>query len=86
YWGSRAEMACGRPEKVAAKLRAATQYGETFYGLLAKSALGIEDKPGKGEKFVADDWRALERRPNVRVAAALVEIDEDGLADEVLRY
>ncbi|NWO68026.1 lytic transglycosylase domain-containing protein, partial [Escherichia coli] len=21
YWGSRAEMACGRPEKVAAKLR-----------------------------------------------------------------
>ncbi|MDF2382381.1 lytic transglycosylase domain-containing protein [Nostoc ellipsosporum NOK] len=86
YWGSRAEMACGRPDKVATKLRAATQYGETFYGLLARSALGIEDKPGKGEKFVAEDWRALERRPNVRVAAALVEIDEDGLADEVLRY
>jgi soluble lytic murein transglycosylase-like protein len=86
YWGSRAEMACGHPEKVAVKLRAATQYGETFYGLLAKSALGIQDAPAKGEKFVADDWRALERRPNVRVAAALVEIDEDALADEVLRY
>lgn len=86
YWGSRAEMACGHPDKVETKLRAATQYGETFYGLLARAALGIEDKPGKGEKFVAEDWRALERRPNVRVAAALVEIDEDGLADEVLRY
>ncbi|MEP9360797.1 lytic transglycosylase domain-containing protein [Sphingomonas sp. KR3-1] len=86
YWGSRAEMACGQPEKVAIKLRAATQYGETFYGLLAKSALGIQDAPSKGEKFVAEDWRALERRPNVRVAAALVEIDEDALADEVLRY
>jgi soluble lytic murein transglycosylase len=36
--------------------------------------------------FVAEDWRALERRPNVRVAAALVEIGEDDLADEVLRY
>ena len=34
----------------------------------------------------SEDWRALERRPNVRVAAALVEIDEDGLADEVLRH
>jgi soluble lytic murein transglycosylase-like protein len=86
YWGSRAEMACGHPEKVAVKLRAATQYGETFYGLLAKSALGIQEAPGKGEKFVADDWKALERRPNVHVAAALVEIDEDELADEVLRY
>ena len=86
YWGSRAEMACGHPDKVAMKLRAATQYGETFYGLLAKAALGIDDKPTRGEKFVAEDWRALERRPNVRVAAALVEIDQDDLADEVLRY
>jgi soluble lytic murein transglycosylase len=86
YWGSRAEMACGHPDKVAVKLRAATQYSETFYGLLAKAALGIDEKPTRGEKFVAEDWRALERRPNVRVAAALVEIDEDDLADEVLRY
>jgi soluble lytic murein transglycosylase len=57
-----------------------------YYGLLAKAALGMEDKPVTGERFVAEDWRALERRPNVRVAAALVEIGEDGLADEVLRH
>ncbi len=86
YWGSRAEMACGHPDKVAPKLRAASQYGETFYGLLAKAALGIEEKAAKGDGFVAQDWRMLERRPNVHVAAALVEIDEPGLADEVLRY
>ncbi|AQR75700.1 lytic transglycosylase [Sphingomonas sp. LM7] len=86
YWASRADMACGRPEKVSTRLKAAAQFGETYYGLLARAALGIQDKPGKGERFVAEDWRALERRPNVRVAAALTEIGEDGLANEVLRH
>lgn len=86
YWASRADMMCGRPDKVALKLKAASQYNETYYGLLARAALGIEEKPGKGERFVAQDWQALERRPNVRVAAALVEIGEDGLASQVLRY
>jgi soluble lytic murein transglycosylase len=86
YWASRAEMACGRPDKVSARLKAAAQFGETYYGLLAKAALGIEDKPLKSERFVAEDWKALERRPNVRVAAALIEIGETGLANQVLRH
>jgi soluble lytic murein transglycosylase len=86
YWGSRAEMACGRPDRVSIKLKAAAQYGETFYGLLARQALAIDDKPVKGESFVTADWKTLERRPNVRVAAALVEIGENGLAEEVLKY
>jgi len=86
YWASRADMACGHPEKVAAHLNGASQYGETFYGLLARQALGLEERPLRGETRIADDWRTLERRPNVRVAAALVEIGENSLADEVLRY
>ncbi|MCD2324934.1 lytic transglycosylase domain-containing protein [Sphingomonas sp. IC-56] len=86
YWGSRADMMCGRPDKVGQKLRAATQYSETYYGLLAKAALAIEDKPGKSEKLVAQDWQMLARRPNLRVAAALIEIGETGLADKVLRH
>lgn len=86
FWASRADMACARPEKVSIKLRAAAQYGETYYGLIARAALGIEDKPVSTERFVADDWRTLERRPNVRVAAALSEIGEDRLASEVLRH
>lgn len=86
YWASRADMACARPEKVSVRLKAAAQFGETYYGLLAKAALGIQDKPTGGERFVAEDWRALERRPNVRIAAALTEIGEDGLANEVLRH
>lgn len=86
YWASRADMACARPERVSTKLRAAAQYGETYYGLLARAALGIEDKKSASERVVADDWRTLERRPNVRVAAALAEIGEDQLASDVLRH
>ncbi|MCW3848771.1 lytic transglycosylase domain-containing protein [Sphingomonas sp. LB-2] len=86
YWASRADMACGHPERVSGHLNTASQYGETFYGLLARQALGIDDKtPVRGETMIAEDWRKLERHRNVRVAAALVEIGENRLADEVLR-
>lgn len=86
YWASRADMACDHPEAVAQHLKSAAQFDETFYGLLAHQALGIEDKPIHGEAIVAEDWRALESKPNVRVAAALTEIGENNLADEVLRH
>ncbi len=85
YWASRADMACGRPDLVGQRLKVAALHGETFYGMLARQALGIKDVPTQAERFVAADWRALERRPNVRVAAALAEIDEDTLAADVIR-
>ena len=84
YWAARADMMCGRPDKVEARLKSAAQFGETFYGLLAQSALGLPGKslaPGR----VAAAWSALERRPNVRVAAALAELGETDLADDVIR-
>lgn len=86
YWLSRADTAGGRPQDASARLRLAAQYGETFYGLLARQALGIVDRPEGGEAYVAQDWRALERYSNVHTAAALMEIGEIDLADEVLRY
>lgn len=86
YWASRADIACGRPDLVQARLQSAAQYGETYYGLLARQALGLIDGKTAIPKGVASDWKALERRPNVRVAAALVEVGETGLADDVLRH
>ncbi|MEZ0241984.1 MAG: transglycosylase SLT domain-containing protein, partial [Sphingomonas sp.] len=86
YWASRADVACGHPERAAGHLNAAAQYGETFYGLLARQALGIDEQsPRAGETVIAEDWRKLERHRNVRVAAALVEVGETRLADEVLK-
>lgn len=86
YWGARAEMRCGRPERIDTKLRSAAQYDETFYGLLARQSLGIKTATGRAtDRRVTADWKALERRPNVRVAAALVEIGENDLAGDVLK-
>lgn len=85
YWASRADMRCGRFDRVENRLKAAAQYRETFYGLLARQALGIRDVAGRNDAAVAADWLALARRPNIRVAAALAEIGENGLADQVIR-
>ena len=85
YWAARADMACARPDRIEGRLKSAAQYRETFYGLLARQALGIRDVAPKPDAYVAADWQLLGRRPNIRVAAALVEIGENGLADQVIR-
>lgn len=86
YWASRADMACGRPDRIEARLKSAAQFDETFYGLLARQTLGIKTPVGRaGDARNTADWQLLGRRPNLRVAAALVEIGEDALADEVLK-
>ena len=84
YWASRADMVCGRPDKIEARLKAASQYTETFYGLLARQALGMKAQRPSTAK-VTSDWAALEKRPNVRVAAALIEIGDADDADDVIR-
>lgn len=87
YWAARADIACGKPERVQSRLQSAAQFNETFYGLLARQQLGVID-PAEGDtpQVQAQAWRELQRRPNVRVAAALVEIGENRLADEVIRH
>jgi soluble lytic murein transglycosylase-like protein len=86
YWTTRADMACGRPERIAPRLRSAARLSETFYGMLAQSALGIADTTDGGPKLTAMDWAAIGVIPNIRRAAALAEIDEAALADQYLRY
>jgi soluble lytic murein transglycosylase-like protein len=86
YWASRADMACGRPDRIEARLKGAAQYDETFYGLLARQTLGIQSRVDREtDGRIAADWQALSRRPNIRVAAALVEIGEDTLAEDVIK-
>ena len=86
YWAARADTAGGRPERVQARLRAAARYGETFYGLLAQSALGLRSAPADLTTFTAHDWNALADLRNARVAVALAEIGETDLASDVLRH
>lgn len=87
YWAARADMRCGRPERVQARLRTAARLGETFYGLLATSALGLEPRiADNAGRFTQADWRALSGHANVRAAIALGEIGETALAEELLRH
>lgn len=87
YWAARADMRCGRPERVQAQLRAAAGQEETFYGLLAQSTLGLRRAPaGEPEMLTAGEWARLSARPNVRAGVALLEAGEPGLADTLLRH
>jgi soluble lytic murein transglycosylase-like protein len=85
YWASRADMVCARPDRIEGRLKAAAQFGESFYGQLARQALGLHDGADHAQRLRAADWATLDKRPNVRVAAALAEIGENDLADDVIR-
>lgn len=87
YWAARAETACQRPERVEPHLRSAAAYKETFYGLLAASALGIRTPNYEGLHDYGDaEWRAIGSRPNVRAAIAFAQLGEDELADLFIRH
>ena len=85
YWAARADTAGGHPERVQARMRAAARLGETFYGLLAQSALAMRQAPADMTTFTEADWQALSGLRNVRAAIALSEIGEDDLAASVIR-
>ena len=86
YWAARADTAGGHPERVQARLRTAARMSETFYGLIAQSALGMRQAPAAMETFTAEDWRALGERRNVRAAIALAEIGETQRAADLIRH
>jgi len=72
---------------VQARLRSAARLKETFYGLLAATALGIKS-PSFSElhDYRDAEWRSIAHKPNVKAALALVEIGETGLADEFIKH
>ena len=87
YWAARAETLCAKPERVEPHLRSAAAYKETFYGLLAASALGIRTPNWEGLHDYGDaEWRAIVARPNVRAAVAFAQLGEDELADTYIRH
>jgi len=87
YWAARADTMCGRPERVQARLTNAARYRETFYGLLAASALGIRSAGFEGlHDYGDEEWRGVANKPDVRAAIGFAELGEDDLADLFIRY
>lgn len=86
FWSARAAMAAKQPQQVQQRLQNAAQLPETFYGLLASEALGMEPIARKVAKAAKLDWNALKFHENALLAVSLVEIGENKLADEALRF
>jgi soluble lytic murein transglycosylase-like protein len=86
FWSARAATASRRPQQVQSRLQNAAQLPETFYGLLASEALGMEPLALKQAKATRLDWEGLRREGNVQIAVGLTQIGESKLADETLRF
>ncbi|MEM9502305.1 MAG: lytic transglycosylase domain-containing protein [Pseudomonadota bacterium] len=87
YWAHRSLVRCREPGQAQQHLNAAAQYDETLYGMLAADQLGIElPATAAPTPFTEQDWRSVNDRINVQIAAAMVEIGRPSLADEVLRH
>lgn len=87
YWASRSAVRCREPGQAQTHLAAAARMDETLYGMLAADQLGIElPQHAPPASLTREDWAQLRQRPNVQVAAALIEIGRPALADDVLRH
>ena len=87
YWASRAWLACNRPDLVTARLTSAAAHPQSFYGLLARRALGLDSGLDWSEPdFINADWNYLATLPAARRAVAMVEVGQLGLADRELRH
>ncbi len=87
YWAHRSAIRCRDPGLAQGHLRSAARNADTLYGMLASDQLAVSlPATGAMQRFSREDWSTLSDRRNVAVAAALVEIGELSLADEVLRH
>jgi len=86
FWSARAAMATRQPQQVQPRMQKAAQLPETFYGILASEALGMEPIARRAAKVARVDWTSLKYQENAVLAVSLAEIGQNRLADEALRH
>jgi soluble lytic murein transglycosylase len=87
FWSARTAMAVKQPQQVQSRLQNAAAHAETFYGLLAGEALGMEPVARRWKKHNDKaDWKQLSNSENVKVAVGLAAIGRDDLADQTIRH
>ncbi len=86
FWAARAAMAARQPESVVALLERAAEHPRTFYGILATRLLG-RDLPFQWAPptFKGNTLDQLMRHPRGQRAIALMQINDDALAEAELR-
>ena len=86
YWAARAHLKNREPAKVSSWLRQAAQFPRTFYGQLARRALGLDPDFNWTAKPMSDaSARALALSSKGQRALGLLQIGELGLAEEEMQ-
>jgi soluble lytic murein transglycosylase-like protein len=86
FWAARANLVSRRPEVVNHWLEIAATYPRTFYGLLARQALGYETLfSWETPPFTEADADTLMRVPGTKRALALLQLGDNAAAEEELR-
>lgn len=87
FWAARSWERVGDAGARRDRLQRAATSPNTFYGILARRTLGVDQGHDWAEPdFITADWNYLKDVPGARRAAALVEIGQLGLADRELRH
>ena len=87
FWAGRSWGLAGNDANRKARLTQAATSVASFYGLLARRSLGVDQGLDWREPdFITADWNYLKDVAGARRAAALVEIGQLGLADRELRH
>jgi soluble lytic murein transglycosylase-like protein len=84
YWSARAAQASRRPQEVDPLLRAAARSAESFYGLLAREALGMDKR--LPHTAAPRDLSRIEALPNIRRATELAALGWRSSAEQLLRH
>ncbi len=84
YWTARAAQASRRAVEVEGLLRAAARSQESFYGLMAREALGMDKR--LPQTAPPRDLTRIEALPNIRRATELLAMGRRAQAEELLRH
>jgi len=86
FWAARANLAAHRPQVVNHWLQQAAAYPRTFYGLLARRALGQDiEYSWESHPFTEADAEILHHVPAAQRAFALIQLDNRAAAEEELK-
>jgi soluble lytic murein transglycosylase-like protein len=86
FWAARANLAARRPQVVNHWLRQAAAYPRTFYGLLARRALGQDlEYSWQSHPFTEADAEVLHHIPAAQRALALIQLGNRTAAEDELR-
>ena len=84
YWAARAALRLKRPQEMSRFLRLAAEEPQTFYGLLARHALGIEVLPEALRQSGPANLSLATATPVEKRALALLQVGERGRAEAEL--